>query len=94
MDMDFLETQMFKEIAQEMADNFVANIVAMIVPERWISRKAYAKYYGISKSTIHNYAHFLRKNGAISGKGKAMRYDKFFNPITNEYTIPEGTQTI
>jgi DNA-binding Lrp family transcriptional regulator len=94
MSIDIVDKQVIKEIFEEKAKIATASLAAMGAIERWIPRKAYAKYYGLSHSSIHNRTKFLRKKGVVRGERKTMRYDKFFNPITNEYTIPEGTQTI
>jgi len=88
------DEQKCEEFANEIAEIIKVNLVAMTTKERWIARKAYAKLYGLSLMTIHRRTDFLLKNNAISGKGKAIRYDKFFNPNTGELTIPSDLRSM
>jgi hypothetical protein len=94
MDTDFSKEEMTRKSAGKTADIMTGNIAAMISTEPWISRKTYAKHYGLSKSTIHRYTNFLRKICAISGEDKIMRYDKFCHPTTGEFSILKGIMDI
>jgi len=78
----------YKEITRGVTKVVTIDLIKMGIIKRWISRTAYAKYYGLCTKTVFNLTEFLRKKGAVYGKGKAVRYDKFCNPNTGECTIP------
>jgi hypothetical protein len=89
MGLGIMEEDNKNEFVKAMADAMIVNLAAMTAPERWVTCKVYAKLYSLSPHTIRNYDGFLRKNGAVAGEGKTMRYDKFFNPRTGKREIPK-----
>ena len=89
------DKQTIRAIAEEVAKIVSCHLVAAGAATRWIPRKAYAGYWGLSVQTISNRTPFLRKMNAVSGTGKAIRYDKFCDTNTGERTIiPDGTKAI
>jgi len=80
MSLSLLETQESKGITQEMVKILAENLVEKGVIKRWVTRTHYAMYYDYCKLKISNLTNFLREKGAVCGEGKAIRYDKFFNP--------------
>jgi len=87
MNSNFVEKQEIVEISKKVMRIIVKDLEKMGLIERYVPRKAYAKYYGLSVQTIHCLTEFLRKKGAVFGIGKVMRYDKFSNPNTGAFII-------
>ena len=53
--------------------------------ERWVTPSEYCKYWKVSKMHLHRHKEFFRRNEAVVGKGKTIRFDKFFCPQTGRW---------
>jgi hypothetical protein len=48
--------------------------------ERWVCVNDYCRHWGVSAMHLHRHKEWFRRKGAVVGKGKAIRYDRFFCP--------------
>lgn len=76
-----LETEAVEQLKTAVTSAVVGELQALLAPVRWVSSAEYMKYYGLSASTLWRKEKDLRKIGALTGKGKRRRFDKFCNPL-------------
>jgi hypothetical protein len=75
-----LESEAVEQLKASVTNAVVNELQAVFASIRWVSAATYAKYYDMSLTTLWRKEKSLRKAGALIGKGKRRRFDKFFKP--------------
>jgi len=80
--MNLIDELQFRKLLDKM-DSLERKIDAMRSDTCWVSRSAYCKYNGVSRSTLYRSMDYLEQHNAVKGCGKAARFNKFF-PMEKE----------
>jgi hypothetical protein len=73
-----------KIVNRSVSASLATVLCAICEKERYLTREQYGRYWGIGHTKLQSMGEWLRKNGALTGKHKMQRYDKFFNPHTGK----------
>jgi hypothetical protein len=73
-----------KEVSRSVSASLAQVLCAICEKERYLTREQYGRHYGIGHTKLQEMGEWLRKKGALTGKHKMQRYDKFFNPYTGK----------
>ncbi len=87
-----LESEAVEQLTNAVTTAVMTKLEIKFADVRWVKATDYAKYYGISNTTLWRKEKDLRKAGALLGKGKQRRFDKFHNPLKINLTAQKGKE--
>jgi len=72
-------------LADAVAQKTAERILMSQAADCWITAKDYCKRWKVSLMHLFRHKEYFKRNKAVDGKGKMLRYNKFFSPTSGTW---------